>query len=75
MSMSRPKSRSQPRDNIRPALSFALHDLDARVVTLDRYGLAGFGSALADGLRSLFGASRSAICGLTLSACDCGRDC
>jgi hypothetical protein len=73
--MSRPTSRTQTRDSMHPALSFALHDLDARVVTLDRYGLAGFSSALADGLRSLFGASRSAIRDLTLFACECGRNC
>lgn len=66
--------RSQNRD-MRGVSSLALCDLDARLAPLDRYGLAGFSSALVDGLRALFGASRNAIVGASLTDEHCGREC
>ena len=67
--------RSQNRCDTRGVSSLALRDLDARLAPLDRYGLAGFSSAIVDGLRALFGASRTAISGGALTAEHCGREC
>jgi hypothetical protein len=48
-------SRSQTRDCMRSPSMLALHDLDARLAPLDRYGLPGVSSAIVEGLRALFG--------------------
>ena len=56
--MARPHKRASKRSV--PLL--ALSDLDARLATLDRYGLKGLSRALVDGLRALAGASKTAFC-------------
>ena len=47
-------SRSQTRDCMRSASMLALHDLDARLAPLDRYGLPGVSSAVVAGLGALW---------------------
>jgi hypothetical protein len=39
-----------------------IDDLDAQLVPLDRYGLSGLGSVIADGIRTLAGGLRDAHC-------------
>jgi hypothetical protein len=46
----------------RPASRLIRHDLCAQIAPLDRYGPAGLGAALADGLQALVNASRTALC-------------
>jgi hypothetical protein len=45
----------------RPVPSLIVNDLCAQMATLNRYGLPSVGAALADGLRALVGASRTAV--------------
>jgi len=54
--------RSHSRASTRPVPLLALSDLNARLATLDRYGLKGLSRALVDGLRALAGASKTAFC-------------
>ena len=54
--------RSHSRASMRSVPLLALSDLNARLATLDRYGLEGLSRALVDGLRALAGASKSAYC-------------
>ncbi len=44
---------------VRPEARLLRNDLCAQLAPLNRYGLAGFSSALVDGLRALFGARRA----------------
>jgi uncharacterized protein HemX len=64
---------SQNRKMICSASLLALRDLDARLAPLNRYGLPGFSSAIAEALRALLNASRSAISGVALNVGVCGR--
>jgi hypothetical protein len=57
-----PMIRSHSRASIRSVPLLALSDLNARLATLDRYGLEGLSRALVDGLRALAGASKTAFC-------------
>jgi hypothetical protein len=50
--------RSHSRASMRPVPLLALSDLNARLATLDRYGLKGLSRALVDGLRGLAGRQR-----------------
>jgi hypothetical protein len=45
----------------RPVPSLIVNDLCAQMATLNRYGLPSVGAAVADGLRALVGASRTAV--------------
>ncbi|MBV8105472.1 MAG: hypothetical protein JO223_12785 [Hyphomicrobiales bacterium] len=45
----------------RPVPSLIVNDLCAQMATLNRYGLPKVSAALADGLRALMGASRTAV--------------
>jgi hypothetical protein len=45
----------------RPVPQLIVNDLCAQMATLNRYGLPSLGAALADGLRALMGASRTAV--------------
>lgn len=45
----------------RPVPSLIVNDLRAQMATLNRYGLPKVSAALADGLRALLGASRTAV--------------
>ena len=49
---------SLDRASVRPDPRLLRSDLCAQLAPLDRYGLAGFSSALVDGVRALIGASR-----------------
>ena len=49
---------SLDRTAVRPDPRLVRSDLCAQLAPLNRYGLAGFTSALVDGARALFGASR-----------------
>ena len=49
---------SLDRASERPDPRLLRSDLCAHLAPLDRYGLAGFSSALVDGIRTLIGASR-----------------
>ncbi len=40
-----------------------IDDLKAQLAPLDRYGLTGFGSIIAEGIRTLAGGWREALCG------------
>jgi hypothetical protein len=42
--------------------SLIVKDICAQIAPLNRYGLPGLGNAVADGLRALIGASRTAFC-------------
>ena len=68
-------SRSHNRNSKRSASVLALRDLEARLAPLDRYGLDGFSSAIADGLRAFHSVMRSKICGVALTIGVCGRVC
>ena len=46
----------------RAASPLIRHDLCAQIAPLDRYGPAGLGAALADGLVALVSVSRTALC-------------
>jgi hypothetical protein len=52
---------------------FKIDDLDAQLAPLDRYGLAGLSSAITDGIRTLAGGWRNALCGDARSE-EGGRD-
>ena len=52
----------------RPFPSLIVNDLCAQVATLNRYGVPSLGAALADGVRALVGASRTAVC--SAGGCD-----
>lgn len=51
---------SLERASTRPEPQLLRSDLCAQLAPLNRYGLAGFSSALVDGVRALIGASRRA---------------
>ena len=51
-----------------PVPSLIVNDLCAQMATLNCYGLPSVGAALADGLRALLGASRTAVC--SANGCD-----
>ncbi len=57
-----PSSHQVPRGAARPFPSLIVNDLCAQMAPLNRYGVPSLGAALADGLRSLMGASRTAVC-------------
>jgi hypothetical protein len=57
-----PMVRSHSRAGIRSVPLLALSDLNAKLATLDQYGLKGLSRALVDGLRALAGASKTAFC-------------
>ena len=68
-------SRNSSLHNPSLARRLKIDDLDAQLAPLDRYGLHGLGSVIADGIRTLAGGWRDAHC----CAVSCGgrgpRDC
>jgi hypothetical protein len=63
-----PSSHQINRGAARPFPSLIVNDLCAHMAPLNRYGVPSLGAALANGLRSLMGASRTAVC--SAAGCD-----
>ena len=62
------RSHSNVRGGERSVPPLIVNDLCAQLAPLDRYGLPRLSAAVADGLRALMGASRSAFC--AAAGCD-----
>ena len=56
------RSQIPARGGARLTSPLLVNDLCAQMVSLNRYGLPGVGAAIASAVRSLTGASRTAVC-------------
>ena len=68
-------SQNPRRHNAPLAQRLRMDDLYAHLAPLDRYGPTGFGSAIAEGLRTFVGAWNSALRGAICCAGEGGPDC
>jgi hypothetical protein len=68
-------SRNFSRRNAPLAWRPIIEDLEAHLAPIDRYGLTGFGSAIADAIHGLIRASRNALGAIARSVGACDRDC
>jgi hypothetical protein len=68
-------SQNPHRHNAPLAQRLRRDDLYAHLAPLDRYGPTGFGSAIAEGLRTFVGAWNSALRGAICCAGEGGPDC
>lgn len=68
-------SRNSSLHNASLARRLKIDDLDAQLEPLDRYGLTGLSSVIADGIRTLAGGLRDAHCGAVSYGEHGPRDC
>jgi hypothetical protein len=63
------------RGNAPLAMRLRIDDLNAQLAPLDRYGVAGLSSAMADTVRALARGLQSALRGALCFGLSCGRNC